>query len=66
MGPLDKPVPPLNPAMPQRELKVYISEGLYRTLDVELKKCGCGLSGFCRMAIAAEIARRRGERRDTD
>ena len=55
-------LPPLNAAMPQRELKVYISEGLYRELHVELEKCGCGVSGFCRMAIGAEIVRRRGER----
>ena len=58
---LQKVLPPLTAAMPARELKVYISEGLYRELHVELEKCGCGLSGFCRMAIATEIVRRRGE-----
>ena len=59
---LQKVLPPLTAAMPARELKVYVSEGLYRELHVELEKCGCGLSGFARMAIAAEIVRRRGER----
>lgn len=63
MDTLKQTLPPLNASMPLREVKVYISEGLYREMQVELEKCGCGVSGFCRMAIAAEIVRRRGERR---
>ena len=66
MDKLSKRFEPIHAAMPQRELKVYISEGLYRELHGELDKCGCGISGFCRMAIIAEIMRRRRERLPTD
>lgn len=54
-------LPEITAATPPREVKIYIHEGMWRLVQEELVKCGCTMSGFCRMALAAEIKRRRGE-----
>lgn len=54
-------LPGVTAADPPHEVKIYMHEGMWRLVQEELVKCGCTMSGFCRMAILAEIKRRRGE-----
>ena len=61
MDRISKVLPPLTAATPAREVKIYMQEGMWRAVQEELVKCGCTMTGFVRQAVAAEIARRRGE-----
>lgn len=54
----------LDPGIRRIEVKASITEDLHGRLVAECGHCGCHLNGFIAIAIANEIAARKGRRRD--
>jgi hypothetical protein len=46
----------------ERELRIWVSEGLYALIEAEAGRCSCSFTGLVRSAIAKELVARARDR----